>query len=235
MIAILKQQGVPFWNPYRTSHGGWNPLRGAQRLLAFLRPDPDVWQDQARFWTWTDVKKWGEKMKAKDIWERGSKDFLASKAQDVEKLQNSAIHADYEEPEISIADLAQHLTTEEVLDRVYERDVNWWHENLLKDAHKSARYPVTVYEKHGGLALRRDPKIIVGTIHSVKGGEADSVYVFPDLSRRGWIANWQNPATRASSFRLFYVAFTRAREKLTLCEPASGEAVVFPTPEVSGK
>lgn len=235
MIAVLKRKGMPFWNPYRTTHGGWNPLRGAERLLAFLRPDVAVWEDEARFYTWTDVRKWAEPLKAKGIIARGSKDFLVSKAKTAAEMEKSQMHPDYVEPEVKLAELASILFDEDILDRVFERDVEWWFENLLADAHKSARYPVTVYRERGGLALREEPKIILGTIHSVKGGEADSVYVFPDLSHKGWVANWDNPATRASTRRLFYVAFTRAREKLSLCSRVSGESAVFPAPKSNGK
>lgn len=73
------------------------------------------------------------------------------------------------------------------------------------------------------------PRVIVGTIHSVKGGEADVVYVFPDLSAQGmraWLSG--DPAHHDSVIRQFYVAFTRARETLVLCGQASPKAVRFP-------
>lgn len=221
-IAVLKRRGVPFWNPFRSDHGGWNPLRGARRLLAFLRPDTATWGEEARWYTWTDVRAWGEVLRAKGILDRGAKDLLISKAREAAKEED-------EQP-LSIQQIGDLLASEEILDRVYEQDVSWWHENLLADAQKAARYPVTVYKGRGGEALRNPPRIVVGTIHSVKGGQADSVYVFPDLSHRGWAATWERPASRAPTYRLFYVAFTRARERLTICEAAGGEAAALPVP-----
>jgi hypothetical protein len=229
-IAVLKRQGVPFWNPYRVTHGGWNPLRGARRLLAFLRHDSATWGDEARDYTWTDVRAWAEKMRAKGVFDRGAKDFLVSKARravEAEKLgeEEPTINPDSLEG-LFVPDLAaEHMA------RVLEPDVDWWAENLLADAQKSSRYPVSVYHARGGAALRERPQIVIGTIHSVKGGQADSVYVFPDLSHRGWASGWERPASRAPTYRLFYVAFTRAREKLTVCEAAGGEAAALPVPE----
>ena len=61
--------------------------------------------------------------------------------------------------------------------------------------------------------------------NSVKGAEADVVYVFPDVSRAG-MAEWiGNSAQRAGVYRLFYVAMTRARETLVLCAPGDKYAV----------
>jgi superfamily I DNA/RNA helicase len=236
-IAVLKRGGVPFWNPFRVTHGGWNPLRGARRLLSLLRPDPATWGDESRWYTWPDVRAWGEKVKAKGNFNRGAKDFIVSKARAAAEAEKEG-----EEPRlVNPATLAEQLASEELFDHLFEVaespevTIEWWENNLLTDAQKASRYPIEVYRSRGGAALRESPRIVTGTIHSVKGGQADSVYVFPDLSHKGWSSTWERPSTRAPSYRLFYVAFTRAREKLTLCDPAGGEAVSLPVPEVSAR
>jgi superfamily I DNA/RNA helicase len=62
---------------------------------------------------------------------------------------------------------------------------------------------------------------VIGTIHSIKGGEADCVYVMPDLSPQG-AAQWQgDDDDKAAVIRTFYVAMTRARHKLALLLPMS--------------
>lgn len=61
----------------------------------------------------------------------------------------------------------------------------------------------------------------MGTIHSVKGGEADVVVLFPDLSAAGmrqWVGPWEG---RDAVIRCFYVGMTRARETLVICQPGS--------------
>lgn len=77
--------------------------------------------------------------------------------------------------------------------------------------------------------LLKQPRVIVGTVHSVKGGEADCVYLFPDMSPAGY-AQWGSGRSMASGsvYRLFYVGMTRARETLVLCAPASQRAVEWP-------
>ena len=73
-----------------------------------------------------------------------------------------------------------------------------------------------------GAELKREPKITLGTIHSVKGGECDTVVVFPDLSLAGY-AEWSRD--RDSITRLFYVAFTRASKRVILCGPETNQCV----------
>ena len=47
------------------------------------------------------------------------------------------------------------------------------------------RFPADIAAMRGPRAAGQAPQVVVGTIHSVKGGEADVVYLFPDLSRSG--------------------------------------------------
>ena len=78
-------------------------------------------------------------------------------------------------------------------------------------APQSGEVPVRVVERGGVAALRQTPKIIIGTGHSVKGGEADVVYVFPDLFPAG-SRNWEGlRSERDAIVRLGYVMMTRAR------------------------
>jgi superfamily I DNA/RNA helicase len=78
---------------------------------------------------------------------------------------------------------------------------------------------------HGPRALMDLPKVVVGTIHSVKGGQADVVYLFPDLSQAGDAQYNRGGAARDSVIRVFYVGLTRAREKLYICGRESNMAV----------
>ena len=60
----------------------------------------------------------------------------------------------------------------------------------------------------------------MGTIHSVKGGQADVVYVFPDLSLNGH--KEYNGGEWEPVIRQFYVGVTRCKESLIICRPAGG-------------
>jgi len=70
-------------------------------------------------------------------------------------------------------------------------------------------------------ALRRgesltQPRIKISTIHGVKGGEADNVVVLTDLSYRVYQKYCTDPDDES---RVFYVAVTRAKERLYIISP----------------
>lgn len=73
----------------------------------------------------------------------------------------------------------------------------------------------------GGRKIVKDkPRVIVGTYHSVKGGEADHVWV--DLSSTATIerAAYESQTARDDECRVSYVAVTRARQSCHLINPA---------------
>jgi len=71
------------------------------------------------------------------------------------------------------------------------------------------------------------PKWWSGPIHSVKGGQADVVYLFPDLSQAGDAQHNRGGAARDSVIRVFYVGITRARETLYICQRETGMAMTI--------
>ena len=102
-----------------------------------------------------------------------------------------------------------------------EELLGWWESRLLPAKQKAAQYPLTVALNKGPDVLEKAPKLYIGTAHSFKGAEADVVIVFPDLSPAGY-REWVVPGEHKDSvIRLFYVALTRARESVLICEPAS--------------
>jgi len=69
------------------------------------------------------------------------------------------------------------------------------------------------------------PKVVVGTIHSVKGGQADCVYLFPDVSQAGDAQYSRAGDPHDSVIRLFYVGATRARETLFIAQRETSRSV----------
>ena len=67
-------------------------------------------------------------------------------------------------------------------------DIDWLKEGLLSRYKDSLafQYAETIAERRGAEALTETPHLTVGTIHSVKGAEADHVILFPDLSGAAW-------------------------------------------------
>lgn len=223
LIQVLRKQGIPFHNPYRKSNGFWNPLRvgkpgsTAARIFSLLVGHPGFGEDH-RPWSMGDVAQWAEWLQAKGILRHGIKSKLKS------------------------CDVAQPATIERLND-IFEPDaldslmgawdggcrelLEWWRTRVTADVGKRVQFPAEIAAKRGPQALLKDPQVVVGTIHSVKGGQADMVYVFPDLSQAGDAQYRRGGAQRDSVIRLFYVAATRAREKLCICGRESSMAISF--------
>jgi len=226
-LAMLRAEGLPFCNPRRVARGDWNPLSGRgvtmrKRALALLRPDPHTHGDDARDWSFRDVRDWATAMDTRG----GLSPFLrgAKKSIELRADTNEDAPVDFEalnkwfKPE-ALSELTTLLVNcMHGLRGVTAADVvDWWQSRLLNRYQGAARYIARVIEKRGGKALKDEPKLYVGTIHSFKGFEADHVFIFPDLSPAGF-RQWTNPGKdRDAVTQLFYVAVTRARKSVTIC------------------
>lgn len=87
-----------------------------------------------------------------------------------------------------------------------------WHEVLTID-YVDRQYYKAVKERSGTEALVGEPSILVDTIHSVKGGEADNVYFSNSMGQRPH-RNFKAGFNRDDEARIFYVAATRAKKNL---------------------
>lgn len=82
------------------------------------------------------------------------------------------------------------------------------------DVHGRIQFPADLAARHGPRALLEPPKVIVGTIHSVKGGQADVVYLFPDLSQAGDAQYQSFGSPPDAAIRVLYGGVICARETL---------------------
>lgn len=196
IVAELRQRGIPFHNPYRRSNARWNPLASVMpRLDAFM---------QSGLWSGVALHSWASQLRTKGV-------FQTSRKEALERWFG-------EEDEIDLDDLKSTFVPS-VYDRIMRRDISIFGLRRV-GATGSWEYALRVYQRP---EADREPKVIVGTIHSVKGGEADMVYLFPDLSRAGFL-DWQSYSNADRVRRLYYVGMTRAKEDLVLCS-ASGLSV----------
>jgi superfamily I DNA/RNA helicase len=223
LVSVLRKNGVPFHNPYRRSNGFWNPIRvgrrgsTANRIAALLVAHPG-WGEDARPWTHGDLGQWAECLQSKGVLRHGAKKKLAAYAGE-DPVTSEAFDDLFERPAL------------DSLLEAYEGDyrvlLQWWRDHVTADVHARSQFPADIATRRGPRALFETPKAIVGTIHSVKGGQADVVYLFPDLSQAGDAQYARGGAARDSVIRQFYVGVTRTREKLYLCQRETGMAVTI--------
>lgn len=112
-----------------------------------------------------------------------------------------------------------------VVDKPYSwEDIRWPFEgnpdwmNALQRLSQDQREYIRGIKKRGE-SLTAEPRVKIGTIHSVKGGEADHVTILPDMSSKAEesMLSKNEDAER----RVWYTGITRAKETLWLVEPTT--------------
>lgn len=218
VVAAMRQRGILFHNPWRRKRGDWNPIRAArgvstaQRVLAMLSDSASTHGDDAHPWTFGDLAAWMPLVRKTGVFRRGA-------------WQKHVENQPAERP-VGTATL-QALFEDGVVDAIHHDPFGWLEDHVASEKARSIEYPLTIARMRGAVALKETPRLIVGTIHSVKGGQADDVFVLPDLSPAGNI-EWHDDRTKDNVIRQFYVGMTRARETLTLCGSSSPSAVTWP-------
>jgi superfamily I DNA/RNA helicase len=89
-----------------------------------------------------------------------------------------------------------------------------WHEAMDRLPESERAYIIAMLRR--GEKFSAVPRITVSTIHGAKGGEAENVVVFTDLSPA---ADEQMSINPDDMHRVFYVAVTRTLQNLYLVEP----------------
>lgn len=214
LIAVARRHGIPFENPYNRKNRRWNPLfttRGVgakDRLLAYLRPDAETWGPDARMWTGADMALWTKPLKASCF--HGGRKAIA------------ALDGDTEIPESWFDDHLAEPGLYDLTPSAFEKAMNPAESNM-----KPYLFPLQIARSRGAATLRQKPNLLFGTIHSLKGGEADVVYLAPDVSSAGY-ETWKRYPD--ATIRQFYVGMTRARESLIVTAPRrdSGQHFIKP-------
>ena len=237
LMMTLRAAGVPFHNPYRVRRGDWNPLRSSGRILDYLRPDPDTWGEHARIWTWSDLHSWLDVVDT-DLLVRGMKTHTKKFAEEhpatpIAEDKSSAMETVcnmFRDPKLFQFNPHNFDGFRQLLKRT---KIEKESAIPIGKQHKRLEYILTLVERFGGSRLLKKPQIVIGTIHSVKGGEADIVFVAPEVSPKADDGlQKQKLSAIADVHRLFYVAFTRAKEGLILLSPRNVHCVDFPSPDI---
>jgi DNA helicase-2/ATP-dependent DNA helicase PcrA len=219
IVAVLRKNGIPFHNPYRKGNGFWNPLRtgsrhsAANRILALLVGHSGFGEGH-RNWKCGDLALWVDWMRRNGVLKDGAGAEISTWP------AKSEVTLDILQATFAPGALAGLQAS---LNESPRALLGWWRDRLATDYRKRIQFPGDITAVRGPQALRGSPQVVVGTIHSVKGGQADVVYLFPDLSKAGDEQYQQCGPSRDSVIRTFYVGATRAREILYIC---SGESAM---------
>ena len=218
MIDALREMGIPFSNPYRRRRKDWNPLHrdetcttAAARVEAFL----GNWRISfdGLTWTGTDLCHW----------------LPMTRGVFRPRLKTKGLATLRDHPGEVPRELLEQFLPGETIDAALSGGLEWLRTVLAPEWSKGGTYACQVAETMGSDALsglkENEPKVMVGTIHSLKGGESDVVILCPDLSYQGYTQYLGSAAGRYDATRLFYVGMTRARETLILANPAGRMAV----------
>jgi len=200
ICQALQDRDIPFHNPFRKSNSSWNPLQSASHVLSAYRSSS---------WSVESALSWMKVLRSKDVYLPNTRESALS------QVEQSAKQV------LTEADVLRFFIPE-MQRKIKIRDLSIF--NLRRaNALGNWSFALKVIDKSPTKEI--SPKIIVGTIHSVKGGEADHVYLFPDLSPSGFADYLSGNRDRIS--RLMYVGMTRAAETLVLADPSSRKSVVW--------
>lgn len=234
LISNLRRLGVPYANRYRPAEGRWNPLYSAagmttaERLYRYLVLDERTLGDRSRLWTGDDVRAWLELVGVKEA-------QLAKGAK--AKAKNLPAGA------LDVAQVIGLFADETAFEDATEPSLYWLLnaargiKGMVGTATQPGKldYPAQVATHFGPAALVDEPLCTVGTVHSVKGAQADVIYLSPSLSPAGHGEWMRSVRGRDAVRRLMYVGMTRAKETCVVL--SSTEAHVRPSelcpPEMS--
>ena len=253
IITLLRKNGIPFWNPYRFRNGKWNPFGAPSskrtstmdRIRTFLAPGHtgEVW-NEAQWYQLVEL------LKATAFQKRGAR-AMAIKGQ-INPIEDDLFDEPYYSLNIQHPD-GDLLFTADALNAFFDGDLKWLEDNCQNPYKRLVEFASAIKDNNDLQSPRdfdkfimHNPLVNVGTVHSVKGAEADSVYVFPDFSRTAWhkleayydgsdrnttlgeMASGRTMSreeTMDAAVRTMYVALTRAREKTIICQPAGPRAI----------
>lgn len=221
MLDCFRAEGLAFHNPYRTegkNSASWNPLRKVTPLRALVRPMKTPGDPIDSLWTYSELDTWLKFVSSNKALVRGAK-------QSVRATLALAESTEWEHESYLRLSAIKELFKPEPIDELFHalrtkqtpKLIEWVRKYFLASERRKMEPAIAMILRHGTDILFRNPSVITSTCHGVKGGEADAVYLFPDLSSKAR-KSWLNPGdARDGVIRTLYVGMTRARTKLVLC------------------
>ena len=144
-------------------------------------------------------------------------EWRKNKDLDHEKIKRIASYMspkNYQKEDLQYLDKEKLYNIDSCSDRHGLRTKAVWYEAFDSAPEKQVKYIRKMREN--GELLNKPPRILLSTIHGVKGGEADNVVLLTDLSK-----NTQKNMDRYpdDENRLFYVGATRTKDHLHIIKP----------------
>ena len=215
LLNELKACGIPFHNPYRPAEKAWNPTQSkafdcVRALGRYSEGGQLTWLDIELICGFLDSEKCG--------FTHGFKAHVKSMAEG-----NDGDKPVFDGADGFVNGLGS-WAPRHTLMGIAIGDLDWLREHCLDSKKNALVYPIAVATQGD---INEVPRVLVGNIHSVKGGEADCVFLCPDLSWSAFAA-WEQCGREADEIRrVFYVGMTRARRSLRIMNAATRMAVIL--------
>lgn len=249
IAGVLFAEGIPYGNLYRKDKRDWNPLGRAREggansavdaLRAFLRNDPRTFSIP-RLWNGSEVLAVAKALSPEqllDTQREPGRSILQERLEQITVKTSAELRYQQDKANLLGHPLAKWLAKHygqkpvsqeelrlifcpEAVEALLAVDLDWFFDHARSGLRRTEvlGYARKVMHRFGRDMLVRTPPVTIGTVHSVKGAEADVVYLFPDLSPAG--CESYKTGGKASIIRTFFVGMTRAKEELVLCGASS--------------
>ena len=139
-IELMRSEAMMFHNPFRTTHGGWNPLGARRGVSASDRVKSFLKVIAGEVPTVMDVLNWCDAVYASAVLAKGVK------YKDLHGIMTD------DDGRVDLTDFDRCLSPE-ALEAVYWGDLEWLDANLKK-AREAMRYPISIARRHGASLAR---------------------------------------------------------------------------------
>jgi hypothetical protein len=165
VLAELKEQGIPFSNPWKPEEKSWNPIlnKTAQFFIDFLNHGED-----APYWNTAQFVSFAQHLKVSDT-------GLLRKQGKVGLKQLMALLEDAPDtPGLhTCREYIGQILAPDALEPALNRDCDWLLKNVISGKIAPLKYPIKIFKTHGKEALEKEPNIFVGTVHCSPPDETD--------------------------------------------------------------
>ena len=196
-----------------------------ESIINDVKPVEKIVDNADDFFTIEDYKKENEENEIKGLkywWAWEAYNFLGMTSGILQRGWLKKLKDMDGNKKIDYSWLLQAIESFDTTDKLFNLDVKFLITHLKKQFQtNNVEYVLKILGSYENKKiLVEKPPVTIGTIVSVKGSEADVVFLSPDISPAGYRAfKGENIEEQDTIYRTFYVAMTRACKKLILLLP----------------